>query len=183
MRRIALGIAALVLLWAPAADASSFTPEAETAYAYAVSFWELGEPSGCTSISKELFHVEPGINYSGEATRPRPGEHIPCLLRVQEGLEPCALTGVMVHEVGHLLGMGHSENPRSPMYPGNSSLWCIKAQDEERALELKRYLDLQRRVCPRFLTRSRRWRCWDQRRHYVPLLRGVETEIIGLIVK
>lgn len=183
MRRIAFGITTLALLLAPAAHASTFTPEAEADYAYAVSYWDLGEPSGCVTLAKEMFPRDPESTVVGEATQPTPNEQTPCILRVAEGLSECLTLGVMVHEVGHLLGMAHAENPKSPMHPGNAVLWCIKEQDEERIGELQHYVDLRQHVCPRFSTRLRRGRCWTQRRRYLAQLREVEAEMLSLIIK
>lgn len=118
-KRLAMAlIFALLVLGVEEAPAAPFTPSLERAYNVATHYWG-GEPSGCTSIEKAIVPTLDG--YYAEASQPEPGERIPCFLWVSRSLaSPRAFgtaCGVLVHEVGHLRGYGHSDDPTNVMFP------------------------------------------------------------------
>lgn len=127
-----LAISLIAMTAAPTAGAAPFTPRLELAYRIAVDYWGQ-EPTLCTSIDREivsrgsLLSAEPW----GEATVP--SEPMSCILYVSRFLaspyESRRLCQVMIHEVGHLLGLGHSDDPASPMYPYpvTTEPLCIRA--------------------------------------------------------
>lgn len=125
MKRERAGIVAIivaaVLGFAATAKAAPFTPSLERAYNVATQYWG-NEPSGCTSIETAI--VPPsylGVGFEAEATQPAPGERIPCFVWVSRSLAPSRMfgpaCGILVHEVGHLHGHGHSEDPKNVMFP------------------------------------------------------------------
>jgi hypothetical protein len=71
-------------------------------------------PYNCTSFSVKTLPAMPGR--VGEATKSRrPG---PCEMFILEGLDPVEECAVVVHEYGHWIGLGHSDDLYSIMYPG-----------------------------------------------------------------
>lgn len=106
---------------APVATAAPFTPQLDLDYAVAVEYWGHA-PEACATITAEVTPEEP--NVAGRATEPEPGaapRSVSCALWVgryyanpELAEEACKL---MIHEVGHLLGYSHSDDPASPMYP------------------------------------------------------------------
>lgn len=126
VKRFLLITLGALLLSAPLAQADLFTPEAEAYYANAIQFWGK-EPPLCVSISKEMqvaLTVEgktspgKGLEFIGEASQPNP-EYGPvnCFVLIKLGLESWELCRVIMHEVGHLEGLGHSADPTNIMYP------------------------------------------------------------------
>ena len=138
------------------ASAAPFTPELEADYAYAEQWWGA-VPAGCSSVTKELV---PGaqIEASGRATQPE-GPPIPCTIWIAEGLpSACFQREVVLHEYGHLLGYGHSEDPASIMYPTVPGTLCKAEWRANQIVQLERGLQriqarcrhlerLQRRLC------------------------------------
>lgn len=118
--RYALLAFGLCLACVAPATAAPFTPQMQYAYELAVNHWGT-EPTGCTSIDFEIVDDDTMPDREGEATQPQPGQHIPCHMYIRRYLaQPrmfIRMCAVVRHEVGHLLGFGHSEDPRSVMYP------------------------------------------------------------------
>jgi hypothetical protein len=114
----ALLVIGLTFAMAAPAAAAPFTPQMDYAYRLALQHWGA-EPTGCTSIDFEIVDDMP--DREGEATQPDPGERIPCHMYIGRKLASppwfIRMCAVVRHEVGHLLGFGHSEDPRSIMYP------------------------------------------------------------------
>lgn len=130
MKRLAV-IAALLVLLAivPAtAEAAPFPPRLNFAYSLAIDYW--GEtPEACASIDKEI--VPPGslgnplsgFALSGVATQTAADaapHSTDCIIWIDRAYaEPIIfdlLCTVMLHDVGHLLGKGHSTDPHDVMH-------------------------------------------------------------------
>lgn len=122
MRKAILVAALLAVLALPApASAAPFTPRLNLAYAMAVEYWG-GGPVNCTSLDEEIVparslpQTATGHAY-GQATQPT--KPMPCILYIDRRLAPPRAFGwacqTMIHEVGHLRGLGHSPDPRSVM--------------------------------------------------------------------
>lgn len=118
--RVFLALCVACLALTSAADAAPFTPELRMAYNMAIRHWG-GEPTGCTSVDREIVNDDELSDALGEASVPGPGERIPCFLYIRAELATPQLfiraCAVMRHEVGHLEGFEHSSDPNSIMYP------------------------------------------------------------------
>ncbi len=133
MTKCILGLAAVLLaVLAPGASAEPFTPELEAAYETAISEWGQGPPSQCMSVTKEivagLHDSGDGHRLAGEATQPAAGATgIECFLRIDPAVAqaPCQMREIVRHEVGHLLGYGHSSDPNSWMASTASGAECV----------------------------------------------------------
>jgi hypothetical protein len=58
---------------------------------------------------------------------------------VLTGLPPCAEVEVVRHEVGHLLGLGHTADPNSTMYGGHDRERWPECVRQEAAADLATY--------------------------------------------
>lgn len=116
----AAAIAGLVALSGASAQAAPFTPRLNLAYAMAVEWWG-GPPTSCASIDKQIVPARSLPSSTGhayglatQAIRPTP-----CILFIDRRMvRPRAFAwacATMIHEVGHLRGLGHSPDPRSVM--------------------------------------------------------------------
>jgi hypothetical protein len=117
----AAAIAGLVAASGASAQAAPFTPRLNLAYAMALEYWG-GPPTNCTSIDRQIVparslpQTATGHAYgqATQATRPTP-----CFLYIDRRIvRPRAFAwacATMIHEVGHLRGLGHSPDPRSVM--------------------------------------------------------------------
>jgi hypothetical protein len=127
LRFLTLTAALAVLAVAPAAaQAAPFPPRLNFAYELALDYWHQS-PAACRSIDKEI--VPPGSlgnaeigAVSGRSTHVPAGSppgSIDCILWIDRAYaEPIIfdlLCAVVVHGVGHLLGMEYSPDPRSVM--------------------------------------------------------------------
>jgi hypothetical protein len=124
-------LAAGVLCLGGQAQAATVTgpPALQAYYTEAVAYWGLPEPTTCrpsggtgeqpATIEVALVASLPGGEW---------GRVTGCWrIEVLEGLASCYTKAVMFHEVGHLVGLGHSTDPSSLMYPTVSGIFCPPA--------------------------------------------------------
>lgn len=152
-----------MLVPAAATQAAPFPAHLNFAYELAVHYWGQ-EPSACATIDKEVvphggLGALEGAPIAGLATQvppQAPAGSIACVLWIDRSYaQPVVFSGlcaVMVHEVGHLLGMAHSPDPASVMNetPPIPGLCAAKGRALSRVLILERRLHrLQVRVGPR----------------------------------
>ena len=169
-RFAALCVVAVLGVVVPVAEAAPFTPELEADYAYAEQWWGA-VPSGCSGVTREVLPDTAMPGHGGQATQPKDGAApIPCIIDIAEGslAVTCQRREVVLHEYGHLLGYGHSEDPASIMYPAAPGTLCeIEVAEEEsaetaawlrqaRAEQLRRCRRLQHRN----VRRLKRTQCW-----------------------
>lgn len=175
---VTLGVMAFAV---PRAVAAALTPEQESAYQEAVAFWGVwpdGPPACATVIREAVSEAEIG-GMAGNATQPHPGESgLVCHLRVAVELLPCDMRAVMRHEVGHLLGYGHSTDPDNVMYAHYQDPACTPLDSEIAHLknEIRFYRHEVREArghvrrgihrCHRFIRRRRKQHCWEEVRAY-----------------
>lgn len=114
MKRLLLLGIALFFLGTASAQARPFEAPEEAAYTEAVAWWGE-EPTLCGMVDKA---VEPTSGDWGFATQPDAPEPT-CFLRIDPEVLGWygMLCAVMRHEVGHLLGHGHVDDPTNIMDP------------------------------------------------------------------
>ena len=126
-------VASLALASRAQAD-EPFTPTLEAEYAAALAFWGVSSPPQCEEVRRVVLPTDPGSTVgdgggAAAATQPAPGvTYTWCELSVFADKFPtgaCLQQEAMNHEVGHLLGYGHSEDTTNIMYPSLQPwVWC-----------------------------------------------------------
>jgi hypothetical protein len=126
-------VASLALASRAQAD-EPFTPTLEAEYTAALAFWGVSSPPQCEEVRRVVMPTDPGSTVAGEggaaaATQPAPGvTYAWCELNVFADEFPtgaCLQQEALDHEVGHLLGYGHSEDTTNIMYPSLQPwVWC-----------------------------------------------------------
>lgn len=171
LRLILLALALAALCAAPA-QAAPFTPELEADYAYAAEWWGA-TPTGCSSLTRETLPTLPD-DRGGEATRPVAGvAPAPCIIVIREGLQPCEQREVVLHEYGHLLGYGHSEDPADIMYPSSTGALCRGVLAATFAAELRHEVRRCRHLRPGRHQRE----CWRHVREERRAIAGFLEEL------
>ncbi len=81
----------------------------------AAAYWQQNTPARCSTESAAYAKL-PG-RVLGETVIPDPAELRPCKMTIEPGLSNRLRCLTVVHEYGHWLGLHHSKNRLSPMYP------------------------------------------------------------------
>jgi hypothetical protein len=136
MKRLLLLGIALFFLGTASAQARPFGPVEEADYAYAQAFWDVQSPPLCGEVVKT---VEPtALGTPGDATMPTTFTPT-CVMQISE--EPVESNGpgivciAIIHEYGHLLGLAHSPDPGSVMYPEPATSLVPYCLEQEEAAE------------------------------------------------
>jgi len=120
MRKTTLLTIALSLALAAPAAAAPFTPTLNADFAFAARWWAY-QPTGCSSLTLEVLAPDEMLNpgAAGEATQPEPVDAMPCFVHIawEPRRSKCSTLEIVLHEYGHLLGLGHSLNPANIMAP------------------------------------------------------------------
>lgn len=143
LRTLCGAVVASLAVAAPS-SAAPFTPALERAQTTAERYWG-GGPVDCTSLDRQIVpDGSLGEGVEGRATVPV--EPQPCILYVVRSLARPNMfvraCGVLAHELGHLRGLGHSDDPADVMYAYTNAppAICFRAGIRElnrRALALK----------------------------------------------
>lgn len=131
---LAVCLVAFLALAGKAQANEPFSPTLENEYAAALAFWGVSSPPQCEEVRRVVMPTDPGSTVAGEggaaaATEPVPGvTYAWCELNVFADEFPtgaCLQQEALNHEVGHLLGYGHSEDITNIMYPSlQPRVWC-----------------------------------------------------------
>lgn len=145
-----VGLAVGVLLALPASALARPFDDADTAhYNEALAYWGVSAPGACATLTASVEDLREGIG--GQATQPGPEESdIACSLRISDSLLPCQERAVMRHEVGHLLGYAHSDDPNSFMHsPPPDDRLCTEERASRELARVQLALPRERRRCHR----------------------------------
>jgi hypothetical protein len=151
------------------AQARPFGPSEKAMYWLAVDYWGGKEPPLCDRIVLQVaepINMFPG--YLGESNQPRSREEI-CVSNISTTVidrnDPYITCRVIVHEVGHLLGYGHSDDPADVMYAylmeETPAPFCseeARAPYTPEIVELRNRASVTLKRCQHLATRQRPWK-------------------------
>ena len=171
MKQLVLAAVLLGVVASPEAEAEArpFGMYEKGLYWLATDYWG-GEPRNCKVVNRVIVGptaLPPGQLAEADQPPRRPLRREAlegCGLSVNAELAPDSYTTclVLLHEVGHLKGRGHSQDPSSVMFPVLTGAYVPACNDENRA----RYAD-PRRVELRERASALRRRCEALRPHPV----------------
>lgn len=172
------GLLVLALLPATAeAEVAQLSPALESQYRSALQTWGHPDgPPGCVAVDRRVVAPEALPGAFGRATQPPPGAHLACLFEIRSDTRRCAYREAVLHEVGHLVGYPHSDDPRSIMYPSPTigDHDCLTRKVSRWTALVKRL----RRRCANLRRPRRRDHCRAElRRFWVPELRAYRAEL------
>lgn len=137
---VALYAVLACLVWAGKASADPFTPELEADYQAALAWWGVETAPQCASVTREIVTaVDPwGEGVAGRTTRPMLGETgVACSITFYEPAfaeqfgAGCGREAALRHEVGHLLGYGHTDDPRDIMSAAGLNIYACPRPIED----------------------------------------------------
>lgn len=135
--RCALGaLAAVAVLPAPAGASRVTFDRWDVGLRAAYHYWGGPPPCGTPRFEHHATRVDAEAWVTGDLTHP---ETMKCVIHLSERAErqdPGLACATVTHEVGHLRGLDHSENPLDVMFSGGPtwrSVWtCRRAMHRER---------------------------------------------------
>ncbi len=109
----------VVLAVAPEVRAAPFTPRMWLAYTMAEEYW--AGPPPCATLDAQIVAPDSLNRYGNNAGGVAANRSGACLIWIERysaaPVNFAALCQTMLHEVGHLRGLGHSTDPTDIMYP------------------------------------------------------------------
>jgi hypothetical protein len=143
-----------------------FGADATLAYRMAIDFWGLGEPPLCSEVNglqAPLLVSEEALSPAGMTQPPSTRES--CWILIKTGLDFYETCKAVTHEVGHLFGWGHSEDPSSIMHQGSSTTVIPKCWAEYQRRDYLEELAFQRKSCWQLKKKTaalnRKVACWN----------------------